>query len=123
MAELFGLDIAALVADGIAAAGNLQEGVLTKTVAGERDADDPTAEIPTTETTHTFQGFLEFREFRRPDTLIPERTPILTILGASITPAAIPGVNDSAALGGLTLQLTFLLTRDPAGAVYEFQVK
>ena len=76
-----------------------------------------------TETSYTFQGFLEFREFRRPDTLIPERTPVLTMLGGSIAPAAVPSVNDAVELAGVRYQITFLLTRDPAAAVYEFQVK
>ena len=123
MADLFGLDIAGLVADSIAAAGNLQDGALIKFTQGARDANDPTAEIPVTETSHVFQGFLEFREFRRPDTLIPERTPVLTMLGGSISPAAVPAVNDAVELAGVRYQLTFLLTRDPAAAVYEFQVK
>ena len=74
MGNLFGLDIAQLVADSLASAGNLQEGVLLKSTPGSEDPTDPTAPVPVTVTYHSFQGFIEQRAVRRDETLIAEPT-------------------------------------------------
>ena len=123
MGDLFGLDIAQLVADALASAGNLQEGILLKSTPGTADPTDPTAPVPPTVTQHTFQGFIEQRAVRRDDTLIAEPTPIMTIIGKSVSPAVEPKVNDRAELAGMTYELERLIRRDPAGATFEFQVK
>ena len=123
MGDLFGLDIAQLVADSLASAGNLQQGTLLKSTPGAEDPNDPTAPVPDTVTRHTFQGFIEQRAVRRDDTLIAEPTPILTIIGKSVSPDVEPRINDRAELAGMTYELERLIRRDPAGAVYEFQVK
>ena len=60
---------------------------------------------------------------RRDDTLIAEPTPIMTIIGKSVSPAAEPKINDRAELADMTWELERLIRRDPAGAVFEFQVK
>ena len=123
MGDLFGLDIAQLVADSIASAGNLQQGTLLKSTPGAEDPTDPTAPVPATITSYTFQGYLEQRAVRRDDTLIAEPTPIMTIIGKSVSPAAEPKINDRAELAGMTYELERLIRRDPAGATYEFAVK
>ena len=123
MSDLFGLPIAQLVADALASAGNLQAGVLLKSTPGVEDATDPTAPVPDTVTPYSFQGFIEQRAVRRADTLIAEPTPILTIIGKSVSPAAVPAVNDRAELAGVTYELERLIRADPAGAVFEFGVK
>ena len=108
MAELFGIDIASLVADALDQAGNLQPGTLIK----QED-----------ETEHSFQGFVELRTIRRADTLIVEPVPIMSIIGASISPAVVPDVNDRAEIADITYDLVRLRGRDPASAVYEFEVR
>ena len=123
MPELLGLDIAQLVADSIESAGNLQLGTLIKSETGQEDENDPTAPVTDTPTTHSFQGFVELKEIRRDQTLIAEAVPVMTILGASISPSAEPAVNDNATLAGITYELVRLITRDPASAVYEFEVR
>ena len=123
MPRLFGLDIAQIVSDSLASAGNLQQGTLTKTTAGGRDAADPTIQRLPTTTTHTFQGYVELREIRRPDTLIAETVPLMTIINASVTPAATAEVNDRASLGDVTYELVRLMNTDPAGATSVFQVR
>ena len=123
MGNLFGLPIAQLVADALAAAGNLQQGTLLKSTPGVEDPTDPTAPVPETITQHSFQGFIEQRAVRRDDTLIAEPTPIMTIIGKSVSPATEPKVNDRAELAGMTYELERLIRRDPAGATFEFQVK
>ena len=95
MSDLFGLDIAQIVADAIESAGNVQAGLLTKSVSGVDDPDDLTAPVPESETFHAFQGFLQDREVLRNDTLIPEAIPVLTIIGASVDPPVVPKVNDT----------------------------
>ena len=130
MPNLFGLDIAKLVADGIAQAGNLRPGTLTHVVGpGARDPNNPNAGRQPVTTTHSFQGFVEVRAVRRDDTLIAEPRPILTILGATLNPPidfpAGPDVDlgDKATIDGMTYTLVRLIERDPAGATYVFEVR
>ena len=123
MPDLFGLDIAQIVADAIESAGGLQQGTLIKSVPGVDDPDDLTAPVPEAKTTHTFQGFLEDREVLRNDTLIPEAIPVMTIIGASVNPLVVPRVNDTVTLAGIDFLLHRLISRDPASAVFQFEVR
>ena len=123
MPDLFGLDIAQIVADAIESAGNLQAGTLIKSVPGVDDPNDLTAPVPEATTSHTFQGFLSDREALRQDTLIPEAIPVMTIIGASVNPSAVPRINDTVTLAGIDFLLHRLISRDPASAVYEFEVR
>lgn len=106
MVALFGLDIEGIVASAIADAGGLQAGVL------EHGA-----------TSHTFQGFVSVQEVRVQETLIVEARPVLTIVGGTLEPPVAPAVNDLATVGSITYELTRLVARDPAAAVYEFEVR
>ena len=121
MPDLFGLDIAQLVADAIAAAGNLRPGTLTKTDISP-DPNDPDTLVTTT-TNYAFQGFIEARAILRAETLISETVPVLTIIGASVASSAVPESNDQATLDGITYELGDLVSRDPAAAVYTFRVR
>ena len=112
MSRLFGIDIAQVVSDALESAGNLTPGVLIKFAAD-----------PNNSTRHNFQGFVETRSIRRQDTLVVEPAPILTIIGASISPAVVPSVNDQAELASMTWEIVRLIRRDPASAVYEFEVR
>lgn len=123
MADIFGLDVASLVNDALQGAGGLHEGVLTKTIAGARDPSNPTAGRAQTTTTYMFSGFVEAREVRLDGALVTQARSVMTIIGASVTPTAVPEVNDHATLGSITYELTQLISRDPASAVYEFVVK
>ena len=123
MPDLFGLDIAQIVADALRSAGGLQEGTLIKSVPGVDDPDDLTAPVPEAKTRHAFQGFLQDREVLRNDTLIPEAIPIMTIIGASVNPPAVPRVNDIVTLAGIDFLLHRLISRDPASAVFQFEVR
>ena len=123
MIDLFGRDIAGQIARGFQQAGGLRPGVLTKRTGGERDPDNPTRRLPATPTEHAYQGFEEKRSIRRADSLIVETISVLSILGGSITPAAVPEVNDNAELDGEQFELIRLILRDPAAALYEFEVR
>ncbi len=122
MPNLFGLDIAGLVNSGIRDAGGVRSGTLTRRVRGVRTAESLTAGTNPTGTTHSFEGFVEVRRERRDNQVGGASTSVLTIFGASITPAIVPGINDLAELDGDTYTLTELVSRDPASAVYEFAV-
>ena len=107
MVELFGVDIAEVVADAIEAAGNLQAGTL----------------MPVgTEDSHSFQGFVAQREDRDPQTRVVRTRLVMSILGASLPNGVVPGVNDLARIGSITYELSGLISVDPAQAVYEFEV-
>ena len=123
MAELFGLDIRALVGEAIEAAGGLPQGSLTKTEIGDNPNDPTVVAVPIV-TTASFQGFVSTRNIRRGDTLIVDTASILTIISYSILPASfVPAVNDNAVLDGTTYELIRLIVNDPADAIYEFQVQ
>ncbi len=121
MVELFGVDIAQVVADSITEAGNLRPGILTKIVPGTRTGGSLTGGTNPTETSHTFQGFVETKTSRREGTLVADPMSVVTILGATVTPFTEPEVNDGAIIDNVTWNLGKLLSRDPASAVYEFE--
>ena len=123
MAELFGIDIAQVVADSIEGAGNLRPGTLVTTTPGTRTPGDLTGGTNPTATSHTFQGFAEERAVRRSGALVAENMSVITVIGASVSPAVVPGVNDSVTIDGETYMLKELLTRDPASAVFEFRAE
>ncbi len=123
MVEIFGQDIAQIVADALASAGGLQAGTLTKESPGVRDPDDPTAATDPVLSTHSFQGFFSLKEVRIADTLVAESIPVLTIVGKSVTPMAVPQVGDKAELSSITFELVRLIERDPAEALYEFEAR
>lgn len=120
MANLFGLDIAKLVSQSISAAGGLRSGNLTKYSNTTRTGGNLTAGLNPSSTTHTFDGFVESREVRRPNQIGATSVTVISILGDSITTATVPKVNDKVSIDGTSYTLIELLELDPAGAVYEF---
>ena len=63
---------------------------------------------------------MQRRSVRRSGALTAEDMAVVMILGQSIDPAVVPGVNDSVAVDGVTYMLIELMSRDPAAAMYEF---
>ncbi len=120
MADLFGLDIAGIINDEIAGSGGVLTGTLNKITPGTRTGGSLTDGTNPVITGHTFKGFVETREKRRKGQVSGDPVSVVTVLGASVSPAAVPEVNDSVILEGVTYTLTELLSRDPAAAVYEF---
>lgn len=124
MADLFGLDIAGIVNDAITQAGGVRPGTLTKTTPGTRTPGDLTGGTNPTTTTHTFQGFIDQKAERRKlqiGSTLEARA--VSILGASVSPEAIPEVNDTVEMDGNTYMLVSLIGRDPAEALYEFDAQ
>ncbi len=123
MANLFGIDIAGLVNSAIISAGGVRPGVLLKTAPSSRTSGSLTDGTNPKTTTHTFQGFTETKEKRRTGQVGSMSTGIVTILGKSVQPFAVPEVNDIATIDGASFTLLELLSRDPAEAVYEFRAE
>lgn len=123
MAELFGLDIAEIVNDSITAAGGVRPGSLLKTTPGTRTGGSLTGGTNPVTTVHTFQGFSETKENRRTGQVGAMSLGIVTILGKSVLPFAVPEVNDVATIDGVDWTLLELMSRDPAEAVYEFRAE
>lgn len=120
MANLFGLNIAKIINDSIASAGGVLSGTLTHYTPGARTPGDPAAGLNPTSTAHSFKGFFELKEVRRKGQIDTQVTPVVTLLGASISPAVVPIVNDVVIIDGRTLRLVELRSADPASAVFEF---
>ena len=123
MANIFGVDIAKVVAESIAGAGNLRPGTLTKVTKGTRTAGDLLDGTNPTTTEHTCQCVVETKTKRRKGTLVEEPMSVATIIGASITPTTEPSPTDTLLVDGVTWTLYELISRDPASAVYEFRAE
>ncbi|KFH18426.1 hypothetical protein ELZ19_06730 [Brucella abortus] len=123
MAKLFGVDIARTINREIAAAGGVLPGVLTKKTAGTRTPGQLTRGNNPSTSTHSFRGFVETEGERRSGSSVPTSNAVVSILGASVLPAAVPEVNDVAAIDGGTYELLELLERDPASALYRFRAQ
>ena len=121
MVELFGLDIAKVVNDEVTNAGGVRDGSLAKQIPGTRTGGSLTGGTNPTTTTHTFKGFVQTKEVRRSGQLGAGALAVVAILGASISPVAVPEVNDEATVDGVTYVLVELLSRDPAEALFEFR--
>lgn len=117
MPNLFGFDLAQEIADAFS--GELVSGSLEKITPGTRTTGSLTAGTNSKSETHTFEGFLEIREIRRKGQLGSEQANVLTIIANSIKPSATPEINDKATIESLTFDITEILGRDPAAAVYE----
>lgn len=120
--NLFGLDIAGIIASELAAAGNLRPGTLTKTENGAPNPADPTGPPTQTTTTLSFQGFVELGTKRISQERVVQNGNFLTIIGASIADRVAPSIGDKATLDSFTYELVELMERDPAGATYVFRV-
>ncbi len=123
MPDLFGLDIAGIINTEIANAGGVLAGTLTKTTPGARTGGQLTGGTNPATSAHAFNGFVETKEDRRPGQVGAMSMAVVTVLGASVSPAAVPEVNDTAVLDGVTYTLVELLSGDPATAVFEFRAE
>lgn len=123
MTDLFGLDIAGILSTEISKAGGLRPGTLVKSTPGTRTGGSLTGGTNPTTTNHTLQGFVENREVRLKGQVSASLVPVVAILGASVSPVAVPEVNDKVTIDGVTYTLAELISRDPASALFEFAGK
>ena len=120
--EMFGIDIGALVAGGLEAAGDVHEGVLYKETTQE-DPGNPT-KVTRTRTPHPFKGFISYeniyRGMRDGKSLKTDKNPALSILGSTID--VVPELNDKAEIHGVTYTLVEIREVDPTQALFVFKV-
>ena len=121
--KLFGLDIAKLVSDNIAAAGDVRDCTLTKTTPGTRTGGSLTAGTNPTTSTYACKGFVSTKQVRRKGTIVPEsQAMVVSLLGATVSSGSVdPEVNDVATIDDVNWTLNRLVKADPAGALYEFE--
>lgn len=124
MPRLFGIDIAALVNRELAGAGGVLDGRLTKVTPGSRTSGSLTGGTNPAEVVYDFKGFMEnVSESRFAGQLQTVDGEVMSILGASLPTGVEPEVNDKATLEDRSYELVKLLRRDPAAALYEFEVE
>ncbi len=124
MPILFGLDIAALVNDGLQEAGGVLDATLIKVSPGTRTPGDLTGGTNPTTTTHACKGFLESKGERRINgTLVSDGAVLASILGASLPVGVVPTVNDRLTIEGTTYDVKEIAGRDPAAALYVLRVE
>ena len=123
MTQLFGLQLDQIINDALTSAGGLRPGTLTHVTPGERDTTNLLAGTNNTETTHSFQGYVEQSEGRKGDSLVRDSMAMVGIMGASVTPFVVPEVGDRVVIDGTQYTLLKLKERDPARALYVFQTE
>lgn len=124
MPDLFGLDIAEIVNESIASAGNVRPGTLEHAdYPYIRDPDSLTGGLKPTISIHAVRGFVETSEVRRPGQVGALFSSVVYILGASVNPKVVPKVNDTVIMDGGTYSLVELLELDPALALYKFRAE
>lgn len=122
MSDLFGLDIAGLVNDAITAAGGVRPATLTKSVNGARTSGALAEGNNPTTTTHTCQAFIDSSIDRLPGQLSAQGGRFVSILGASISPAAVPEPSDVVTVDGVAFSIAEVPEIDPARALYVCRV-
>jgi hypothetical protein len=122
MPNLFGLNIAKIINDAIQSAGGLRPGTLTKVTPGTRTPGSLTGGTNPTTTTHSCSCYVTLdSEIRRAGQVGARKNPQVLILGASVSPTAVPEVNDRIAIDGITYTLIAAIGKDPSGSTYEFE--
>lgn len=122
MPDLFGTDIAGVIATAFK--GKLVPGTLTKRASGTRTPGQLTGGTNPDTTAHAFEGFIEDKtEVRRGGTLVARGGKFVTVLAASINPAAEPETGDAINIEGVGYEIVEIAGRDPAGAVFECRVE
>lgn len=121
MPQLFGLDIAQIVADAVASAGNIKEATLIKIIPGARTPGQLTGGTNPTTTTHAARGYFDSLSSLRPETVVKDASGVVGLLGASIAGGQVPESGDQVTIESLTFRI-LQVDRDPASALYVCQV-
>lgn len=121
--ELFGVDIAGIVADAMG--DGLLDVVVTRYSEGARDANNLTGGKPKTPATvEGIKGFWDDFTGTPPPGIeleLGDRKAVL--IGDTIPAGGQPLKNDAITIEGVTLYMVQLVSRDPAAAVYVYQCR
>jgi hypothetical protein len=121
--DLFGLDIAGIVADSIDQAGGLLDVLLTKKTPGVRDVNDPTAGTSPIPAPYACQGVISDYNTRLIDgTLVKTGDRRILILGATLDAGIVPAPGDQVTIESQTFDVV-RVARDPAAASYDCQAR
>lgn len=121
--KLFGVDIAKEVAGAISAAGGVLDATLTVVTPGERSAAARTAGVPEATRPLRCKGFVDnYRETQVDGTRVQVGDRKVVLLGDTIAGGVAPKPNDEVTIESTTFRIVNV-TRDPAGATYECQVR
>lgn len=119
MPDLFGLDIAGIINDGIADAGGVLDVSLIKVTHGDRGSNSTGGEARIESAPIACKGFINNKtSMRKGDSLTTEENNSVLILGASLPAGTIPELNDKITVEGSTFQIIKTPKRDPAAATY-----
>lgn len=124
--ELFGVDIAGIIADALG--DGLPDVTITRNTRGERDPDNLTGGRPTEPTTVKCKGFWEdFTGTPPPGIVVELGDRKLVLIGDTIPPGGHPRRNDACTvhedMGDVTLYNVGPVSRDPAAATYAYQCR
>lgn len=121
--ELFGVDIAGIVADAMG--GQLLPVTVTRRVAAERDPDNLTGGTPRQPATFVgIEGFWEdFTRDPPPGVQLELGDRKAVLIGDSIPAGGHPLRGDEITIEGETLSVVQLISRDPAAAVFTYQCR
>jgi hypothetical protein len=121
MPDIFGANIAGKL--NSAMGSKLFAVTLVQTVNGVRTPGDSTAGTNPVATTYTGRGFVDDYTTRQIDgTIIRQGDRKVSILGASLPAGVVPRPGDRTTIEG-EAKAVINVTRDPAGALYECQVR
>jgi len=116
MPNFFGVDIAKLIADGVAAAGGVDDVTLRKVTVGTRTPGNLNGGTNPTYIDYEGKGFQSSKaDARLGDTLIQDEERVVVLLGHTFDAA--PEVNDELVYQGTSLTIR-LVDRDPASATW-----
>lgn len=120
MPELFGIDIAALVAQEIGP--GLKDVTLSVVTPGIRNPNEPTAGVNSTIVSHIGKGVVLDYEDSEVDGTIVQRGDRQVLLIADTFPNVVPSTTDRITAEGRTYNV-INIERDPAAATYTCQVR
>lgn len=120
--RLFGLDIAAMVRDGLNEAGGVLSMTLVKVTKGNRTASALADGTNPTEASYPCEGFDETAKSLAPGTLLANTRRIVGVLGASLPVGIEPDVHDKLTVDGVTYRINAEVQSDAARALHVCQV-
>ena len=121
MPDLFGMDIAKLVADNLGP--GVLDATLTQVTAGNRTAGDLTAGVNPTNVDYPCKGFVDDYSASQIDgTLIKANDHKVTLLGGTLQGGIIPQQGDKVFIENTTYEI-IKVKRDPAAATYLCQAR
>ena len=121
MPDLFGINIAKLIADNVGP--GVLDAILTKVTDGTRTPGDLTAGLNPTTADYTCKGFVDdYSAYQVDGTLIKANDHKVTLLGGTLQGGIVPQQGDKVFIENTTYEIV-KVKRDPAAATYLCQAR